>query len=150
MLILALLLMSASCQNTAVEPEAVVYPVAEQENTMLKIEVNGHTLYATWEDNSSAAAFAARLKEGPVTVSMHDYGNFEKVGSLGFSLPRNDTSITTVPGDVILYQGDQITIYYDTNSWSFTRLARINDTSALRSILGSGNATVTFSLETQE
>lgn len=147
-MILAILLMSASCQNTSAE--AATYSTADLSGTALSIEVNGHTLTATWNDNSSAAAFVARLKEGPVTVSMHDYGDFEKVGPLGFSLPRNDTSITTVPGDVILYQGNQITIYYDTNSWSFTRLACINDTSNLRSILGSGNVTVTFSITEQE
>ena len=58
---------------------------------------------------------------------MADYGGFEKVGALGTELTRNDRQITTQPGDVILYQGNQITIYYGTNSWSFTRLATIDD-----------------------
>ena len=116
---------------------------------VLVIEVNGKTLYANLEDNSSAEALKEKLNPGPVTVEMHDYGNFEKVGALPWDLPRNDTQITTEPGDVILYQGDQITIYYDTNSWNFTRLARIGNTTKkeLLAALGDGSASVTFSLE---
>lgn len=79
---------------------------------------------------------------------MSDYANFEKVGPLGFSLPRNDKSITTTPGDIILYQGNQITIYYDTNSWNFTKLGKIENVTQeeLKEILGNGDVTVTFSL----
>ena len=91
--------------------------------------------------------FRELLAQGPLTIEMEDYGGFEKVGPLGTTLPRNDTSITTQPGDVILYQGNQITIYYGTNSWSFTRLARIDDPSDLREKLGDGAVSVTFSLE---
>lgn len=80
---------------------------------------------------------------------MSDYGNFEKVGNLGTTLPRNDTRITTSPGDIILYQGSSITIYYDTNTWSFTRLGKINGVTReeLLSALGKDSVQVTFSLE---
>lgn len=114
---------------------------------MLKITVGDYELLATFEDNSSAREFQTLLAQGPVTVSMDDYGGFEKVGSLGTTLTRNDTQITTQPGDVILYQGNQITIYYGTNTWSFTRLARIDDPTDLKQKLGSGSVSVTFSLE---
>ncbi len=77
---------------------------------------------------------------------MEDYGGFEKVGPLGTTLTRNDTRITTQPGDVILYQGNQITIYYGTNTWNFTRLAKINDSTDLQAKLGAGTVQVTFSL----
>lgn len=96
---------------------------SSQEEPMLKITVGDQELLATFADNSSAEAFRDLLAQGPVTVSMDDYGGFEKVGSLGTTLTRNDTRITTQPGDVILYQGNQITIYYGTNTWNFTRLA---------------------------
>ena len=118
----------------------------EQEGTALKITVGDEELLATFEDNSSAQEFRELLEEGPITVEMEDYGGFEKVGPLGTSLSRNDTQITTQPGDVILYQGNQITIYYGTNTWSFTRLARIDDTSDLQEKLGEGTVSVTFSL----
>ena len=86
------------------------------------------------------------LAQGPLTVSMEDYGGFEKVGPLGTTLTRSDERITTEPGDVILYQGNQITIYYGTNTWNFTRLARIDDPTDLREKLGDGSVSVTFSL----
>lgn len=112
----------------------------------MKITVGDCELQATFEDNSSAEEFRELLEEGPLTVEMEDYGGFEKVGPLGTSLSRNDTQITTQPGDVILYQGNQITIYYGTNSWSFTRLARIDDPTGLQEKLGEGTVSVTFSL----
>lgn len=76
----------------------------------MKITVGDYELLATFEDNPSARAFQELLAQGPLTVSMEDYGGFEKVGPLGTTLTRSDTSITTEPGDVILYQGNQITI----------------------------------------
>ena len=107
-----------------------------------------HNLTATLADNSSATAFYELLKKGPLTVDMHDYGNFEKVGSLGTSLTRNDTQIKTTAGDIILYQGNQITIYYDTNSWNFTRLGKVDGVTQaeLKKILGKGNVTAVFEI----
>ena len=101
-----------------------------------------HTLAATLADNSSAMAFYELLEKGPVTIKMTDYGNFEKVGPLGTKLPRNDTQITTQAGDIILYQGNQITIYYDTNSWNFTRLGKV--VSTLRQSSGTASSTTTI------
>ena len=100
------------------------------------------------ENNSSAKAFVDLLRKSDLTVEMHDYGNFEKVGSIGSSLPRNDKAITTKPGDVILYQGNQITIYYDVNSWNFTKLGEVQgiEPSELRVMLGNGNVSIRFSL----
>ena len=119
---------------------------------VLVIEVGEKLFYANLEDNSSAKALIEKLNSGPVTIDMHDYGNFEKVGSLPWGLPRNDESITTVPGDIILYQGNQITIYYDENSWSFTRLAKIENTSKeeLLAALGDGDVSVSLYLEWSE
>ena len=122
----------------------------EKEETMqIYIKVNNRILTALLEDNSSAIALVEKLKQDDITINMSDYGNFEKVGELGFSLPRNDMQITTKAGDLILYQGNSITIYYDTNSWNFTKLGRIIDLTQaeLKEILGKGDVTVTFSLE---
>ena len=107
-----------------------------------------HKLTATLADNSSALAFYELLKKGPLTVDMHDYGSFEKVGSLGTSLPRNDSQITTEAGDIILYQGNLITIYYDTNSWNFTRLGIVDGVTQaeLKKILGKGDVTAVFEI----
>ena len=112
----------------------------------MKITVGNYELQATLADNSSAEEWKELLSQGPITVEMEDYGGFEKVGPLGTTLTRNDQQITTEPGDVILYQGNQITIYYGTNSWSFTRLAKIDDPTDLQAKLGDGTVQVTFSL----
>lgn len=136
-ILMALFSNAVSAQNTN-----------DMENKFI-ISANGKNMTATFADNSSATAFRSLLAEAPLVVEMSDYGNFEKVGPLGHNLPSNDTRITTQAGDVILYLGNYITIYYDTNTWSFTRLGRIDGNptrESILSILGSGNVNVTFSL----
>lgn len=142
---------SSSAPSRMNEPTAensTQISIIKEDVNMINISVNGNTFSANLEDNSSAEALKGLLEKGDLTVDMHDYGSFEKVGEIGTTLPRNDTRITTEPGDIILYLGNQITIYYETNSWSFTRLGKIQNVtqSELKSALGSGNATVTFSL----
>lgn len=121
----------------------------EELENILYIHVNGEVLTASLADNSSARALVELLHSGNITINMSDYANFEKVGSLGTSLPRNDEPIRTQAGDLILYQGNQFIIYYDTNSWTFTRLGKIQNItqSELMSILGDGDVSVTLSLE---
>ena len=120
----------------------------EKSDNKLKISVNGTELTATLEDNSSAQALTELLKQGNITVDMSDYGNFEKVGNLPQSLPKNDEKITTVPGDIILYQGNKITIYYAENTWDFTKLGHINNITQeeLKTLLGDGDVTVSLSI----
>lgn len=137
---------TAAPVEETVPPQQSPEAGSSQEEAMLKTTVGDYELLATFEDNSSAEEFKQLLAQGPVTVEMDDYGGFEKVGSLGTTLTRNDQQITTEPGDVILYQGNQITIYYGTNTWSFTRLARIDDPTDLKAKLGEGTVQITFSL----
>ena len=120
----------------------------ENETMKLYLNVNNRILEASLENNSSVDALIERLKENDITINMEDYANFEKVGSLGFSLPRNDKQITTEPGDIILYQGNSLTIYYDTNSWNFTKIGKIENVNQkeLKEILEKGDVTVTLSL----
>lgn len=119
------------------------------ENITVKLTIEGgKTFTATLVDNSSTRALKKLLAEGDITIDMEDYAQMEKVGELGTSLPRNDCQTTTEPGDLILYLGKHFVIYYDTNSWNFTRLGKINDTSQadLKAALGKGDVTVTLSL----
>ena len=114
---------------------------------MFYIHVNGAVLAVKTENNSSAEALIRLLGTGDITINMHDYGSFEKVGPLGTTIPRNDEDITTTPGDIILYQGNQITIYYDENRWDFTKLGHIDiGQDELKAVLGSGDVTVTLSV----
>ena len=121
------------------------------ESRTIQLTVNDRTFTARLEKNSSAEALITRLAEGDIQIRMDDYGNMEKVGSLGFSLPRNDRQTTTSPGDLILYQGNSFVIYYDTNSWNFTRLGHVNGVTTREQMLellgGEGEITITLSLE---
>ena len=116
----------------------------EQSNLKIRLKINNKELTATLIDNSSSRGLLEKLEAGPVTINAHDYSNFEKVGELGFSLPRNDENYTTKPGDIILYQGNMLTIYYDTNTWDFTKLGRIDDISQdeLKELLGEGDVVI--------
>lgn len=138
----AALAQSDSMEKDASQPEA--------KKEMLYITVGEHEFRAVLEENASAQELKELLEKGPITVSMDDYGGFEKVGPLGTTLTRSDESITTQPGDVILYQGNQIVIYYAPNSWNFTKLAQIEAASDLKQKLGEGSIEATFSLEQQK
>ena len=115
----------------------------------LEIHVNDTTFTATLNDNSSAKALVELLQKGDLTLDMEDFSNFEKVADLPVTLPRNDTPTDTDAGDLILYLGKRIVIYYDKNSWNFTPLGKIDNVNkkCLKQILGEGNATVTFSVK---
>ena len=119
------------------------------QGTKITLTINGTTeLTATLVENSSTSALIELLKNNPLTIEMRDYGNMEKVGSIGATLPRNDEQITTVPGDIILYQGNALVIYYAPNSWNFTRLGKIDNINQedLKTALGDGDVTVTLTL----
>ena len=110
----------------------------------LKIEVCGQTFTATLEQNDATTALIAML---PITLSMSDYSGFEKVSSLGANLPTNNAQTTTQAGDIVLYNGNQIVIFYGSNSWSYTRLAHVDDLTGWAEALGSGDVSVTFSAQ---
>ena len=121
----------------------------EEENSEMKmhVQVGGSTFTATLEENEAVDALVERMEQGPVTIQMSDYAGFEKVGPLGTSLPASNRQTTTQAGDIVLYQGNQIVIFYGSNSWSYTRLGRVEDLTGWEEVLGSGDVTVTFSLE---
>ena len=116
----------------------------------IKITVSGKTLPVKIEDNEATKALVAALREASITYEAHDYGVFEKVGSLGLALPSSDTRITTEAGDVILYSSNQIVLFYSSNSWSYTRIGKMlyGSLDELKSFLkaGEGNISVTLSL----
>ena len=120
------------------------------EGDIMYITVNGNRLTVDTEDNASSRALLERLRSGDVEVEMSDYGDMEKVGCLGFDLPRSDSRISVAPGDVILYLGNRITVYYDTNSWNFTRLGHVRGVNSREDMLqllgGAGDITAVFSV----
>lgn len=117
----------------------------------LYLKIGDHILETDLIDHASTRALLKLLSEHDLTISMQDYGSFEKVGEIGTSLPQTDESITTKAGDLILYEGNKFVIYYDVNSWSFTKLGEVKNCSQneLKSILGEGDVMVTLSRSKQ-
>ena len=149
------LLLFAGCAATQspthTEPPAQTQPSNDtldntnpEKITEMYITINGNKLKVTLAENSSVDALIALLKQGDITYTADDYGGFEKVGNIGHTLERNDTPIDTEAGDVILYQGNQLCLYYGKNSYTFTRIGKINGYNAneLKTLLGAGEGKV--------
>ena len=115
----------------------------------VKVKINDNVFDVKLENNSATQEFIKELKKGNVTVNASEYGGFEKVGNLGFSLPTSDENIGTAPGDIVLYQGDKISLFYGSHSWSYTKLGKIDnvDSNKLKEVLGTGDVTLEFSLK---
>ena len=113
------------------------------------VTVGSETFSATFAESSGAQALKELLADGDITIQMSDYGSFEKVGPLGQSLPTENSQTTTQAGDIVLYQGNQIVIFYGSNSWSYTRLGKIDVLTDWQESVGSGDIEVTFSLQSQ-
>ena len=116
---------------------------------LVKVKINDEVFDVKLENNSATQELVKELKKGNVTVNASEYGGFEKVGDLGFSLPTSDENIGTAPGDIVLYQGDKISLFYGSHSWSYTKLGKIDnvDSNKLKEVLGSGDVTLEFSLK---
>lgn len=127
--------------------EADIPNGAEKAVMNMKVQVGDVVFSATLEENEAVVSFVEMMRENPVSIQMSDYSGFEKVGSLGTSLPVNNSQTTTHAGDIVLYNGNQIVIFYGSNSWSYTRLGHVDDLTGWEEALGSGDVTVTFSLE---
>ena len=142
---------STKSTEQSAEPttEATTSDTDKEETQMLHIQAGESEFTAAWADNSSVDALKELLEEGPLTLTMSDYAQMEKGADLGVRLPQNNQQMNTTAGDIILYQGRTLVIYYDQNSWSLTPIAKIEgvDAEKLRAALGDGDVTVTFSLE---
>ena len=121
----------------------------EQEGTVMLQLVIGETPVAVaWEENESVEALKALCQDEPLVIDMSMYGGFEQVGPIGTVLPRNDVQTTTDSGDIVLYSGNQIVVFYGSNMWAYTRLGHITDRDAasMEELLGHGNVTITIRL----
>ena len=154
----------AEAESTVSEPEAEEKteedaPQAEEDGEaeterkesemMLQMTIGETLVDVEWEDNESVEALKELCQEGPLTIRMSMYGGFEQVGSVGQSLPRDDNQTTTQAGDIVLYSGDQIVVFYGSNSWAYTRLGHITDKTAqeMAELLGNGDVTITIERE---
>ena len=115
----------------------------------MKMMIGDTEVDVRWEDNESVEALKELAEDSSLAISMSMYGGFEQVGAIGTNLPRNDVQTTTESGDIVLYSGNQIVVFYGSNSWAYTRLGKIKGMSEqeLTELLGNGNVTITISME---
>ncbi|MCR5330009.1 MAG: hypothetical protein K6E62_02335 [Lachnospiraceae bacterium] len=118
----------------------------EGEVVEMIMKIGDKKIQVAWEDNESVEALKELVSQEPLSIQMSMYGGFEQVGSIGKSLPRDDKQTTTEAGDIVLYSGNQIVVFYGTNSWAYTRLGHISDKNEkeLTELLGNGNVTITI------
>lgn len=132
--------------SPAASPETDIETELTDLEKALHLSINDTAVRVEWEDNASVEALIELVSSQPLTVAMSMYGGFEQVGALSSSLPRDDRQTTTQAGDIVLYAGNQIVVFYGSNSWAYTRLGRIADKSSteLRELLGNGDVTLTL------
>ena len=149
MLILLLILSLPAlpaCGASAAAPEPEAQTEEVKEMTM-PLKIGDTAVETAWENNASVEALKVLCADEPLVVEMSMYGGFEQVGSIGKRLPRSDVQITTKAGDLVLYSGNQLVVFYGSNAWAYTRLGHITDRSAkeMAELLGSGDVTITIS-----
>ena len=121
---------------------------ADEISVDLQMTIGNTPVSVDWEDNEAAEALKDLCRNQPLTIQMSMYGGFEQVGPIGTALPHNDVQTTTSAGDIVLYSGDQMVVFYGSNSWAYTRLGHITDKSAedMADLLSNGDTVITISL----
>ena len=116
-----------------------------EEKTMMQMKINDTPVTVTWEENESVDALKELAQNG-LTIKMSMYGGFEQVGPVGQRLPRQDVQTSTSSGDIVLYSGNQLVVFYGSNSWAYTRLGHIDDKTPdeMRELLGNGDVIITL------
>ena len=123
--------------------------VKEKEDMNLKLLINETQISVLWEDNDSVKALYEYANNNTLTIDMRMYGGFEQVGSLGINLPTDDKNITTKAGDIVLYNGNQIVVFYGSNTWSYTKLGQVENASVdyMKQLLDNGDVTVSLKVD---
>jgi len=158
LLIITLVILMAfltACSGADETPESEIpdnnTQSAEEDSEMASIimRINNEEVMVTWENNESVKALAELASESPLVIDTSMYGGFEQVGSIGTTLPSSDVNTTTKPGDIVLYTGSNIVVFYGSNSWDYTMLGHIENksTDELKSLLGGNNVTITLTAE---
>ena len=128
-------------------PETAETETTETDSMVMKMKIGSKVVDVTWEDNASVGELK-KLAASGLTIKMSKYGGFEQVGSIGHSITSADKQTKTAPGDIVLYSGNQLVVFYGSNSWAYTRLGKINlSKSELKELLGKKDVTVTLSVE---
>ena len=117
--------------------------ISSSEACSMKLLINETEIPVIWENNDSVTEIMEEASKGDITVSMSMYSDNEQVGSLGKSYTRNDKQTTTHNGDIVLYSGSNIVLFYGSNSWSYTRLGKMDLSEAeVTELLSNGDVSV--------
>lgn len=128
--------------------DAAVSENAQKDGKTMVMKIGETVIPVVWEENASVRELTGLAEEG-LSISMSKYGGFEQVGAIGKSISRDDRRITTGPGDIVLYSGNQLVVFYGSNIWEYTRLGKIElSEEELKNLLG--NSDVTITIETEE
>ena len=121
---------------------------ADEKTFELQMTIGNTPVSVDWEDNEAVEALKDLCRNQPLTIQMSMYGGFEQVGPIGTALPQNDMRTTTSAGDIVLYSGDQMVVFYGSNSWAYTHLGHITDKSTedMADLLSNGDTVITISL----
>ena len=139
---------AATEQPAPTEEASVPAETSPTEELTMMLKIDDTEIAVRWEDNESVEALKDLIREAPLTINMSMYGGFEQVGSLGTSLPRNDVQTTTEAGDIVLYSGNQIVVFYGSNSWAYTRLGHVElSAPEMSDLLSHGDVTITLYFE---
>ena len=133
-------------ENKAVNNYKKETDAAMQTEMKMNVQIGENTFTATLEDNAAVREFIEMMKKAPVSVEMSDYSGFEKVGALGKNLASDDRQTMTAAGDIVLYNSNQIVMFYGSNTWSYTRLGHIDDLAGWEDTLGDGDITAVFTI----
>ena len=134
-------------QNAVLSADVVITEDEKEENDVMRMMIGNTAVNVVWENNESVEALKALTADKPLVIQMSMYGGFEQVGAIGQSLPRSDVQTVTNAGDIVLYSGNQIVVFYGSNSWAYTRLGHISDKTPqeMAALLGNGNVAITIS-----
>ena len=121
---------------------------SQEGDMMLQMSIGGTPVEVAWEDNEAVEALRQLCKDQALTIDMSMFGGFEQVGSIGSALPQNDVQTTTAAGDIMLYSGDRMVVFYGSNTWAYTPLGHITDKSEdeMTQLLANGDTTLTINL----
>ena len=147
-----------SSEENVMSEGTAMYQLAEKDesaddeaigDSSMTMKIGDTKVNVDWEDNQAVEKLRDMAKDGDITIQMSMYGGFEQVGSIGQSLPRDDKQTTTTSGDIVLYSGNQMVVFYGSNSWSYTALGHISDKDEAEKadLLSQGDVTITISIE---
>lgn len=156
--LLAVLCILAGCAEKSSDSEEINTDTSElvmesresisENDKQIILTINETEIDVTWEDNEAVTALRELLEDNSITIETENYGGFEQVGNLPASLPQNDNRITTEAGDIVLYSGNSIVLFYGSNTWEYTKLGHIAylSTEEIQTVLNTDSTTLTISL----